>query len=170
MVIAIARRRAPVHALPFALFYGVRWLIQRVVYLPIIMNSAWEDPGVPSLVIFYDQVHDLFPSGHVGFVLLCYLYHSHRRIGEQTVARLALVNIPYQAFVVVASRTHYSIDVIGGLLLAYSIWCMMRRILFPCKMRGRTLRVVNVHDQRLVSEAPKTDAATSTRQFLTDTE
>ena len=164
MVIAIARRRAVVHALPFALFYGARWLIQRIVYLPMIMNSAWEDPRVPSLTIFYDQVHDLFPSGHVGIVLLCYLYHSHRRIGEQTVARLALFNLPYQAFVVIASRTHYSIDVIGGLLLAYSIWCMTRRILFPCKMRGRTLRVVNMH------EAPKTDAATSTRQFLTDTE
>ena len=60
-------------------------------------------------------------------------------------ARLALFNVIYQAFVVLATRTHYSIDVIGGLLLAYSLWSATKRILFPCKLRGRTLRIINVN-------------------------
>ena len=80
LVLAIARRRKLIHALPFALFYSIRLLIQRLLFLPVISDSVWEDPGVPTLTIFYDKVHDYFPSGHVGLVFLCYLYH--KRIGE----------------------------------------------------------------------------------------
>jgi len=111
----------------------MRWLTQRLVYLPIIQNSAWEDPGVPTLTIFYDQVYDYYPSGHCGIVLLCLLYHGHRRIGEQRVYRLAVFNVIFQVFVVMVTRTHYSLDVMGGLLLAFSIWSMVKRVLFPCR-------------------------------------
>lgn len=140
MVLAVARRRKVLHAVPFALFYVLRMLIQRLVFLPRLTESVWSSPGVPTLTIFYEQVHDYFPSGHVGIVLLCYLYHT--KLKEQRTARLALFQVFFQAFVVMVTRTHYSVDVIGGVLLAYSVWSLTKNRIFPCKVRRRILKLI----------------------------
>jgi hypothetical protein len=40
---------------------------------------VWRDPGLPSLVVFYEEVGDFYPSGHVAFPVLAALYHAKHK-------------------------------------------------------------------------------------------
>ena len=62
----------------------------------------------------------MFPSGHAAAVLLCFLLVEHDRAPGLRRLMLALAVTEWGALLL--ARGHYSIDVAGGLLLAYFVW------------------------------------------------
>ena len=85
---AIASRGRIRHTAPFVLMYALRFIMQRLCYLPFPGKSAWLNPGMPTLVVFYEEVGDFFPSGHVAFPLLAALYHN--RLNQRRTSLFAL--------------------------------------------------------------------------------
>lgn len=64
--------------------------------------------------------YGMFPSGHAASVLLCMLLVSKQDAPRARTALGALVVIECAALIL--SHAHYSIDVVGGLLLSYFVW------------------------------------------------
>ena len=117
--------------------YAVRYVTQHVFFLPEPAGLVWSRPelrsfglgnvlrfcgewGVPSLTIYYAHIQDFFYSGHVGFCTLAALYFRER--GHKRLERFAAIQVPYQAFVVLVTRCHYSADVLAGVLFAHYFW------------------------------------------------
>jgi len=64
--------------------------------------------------------YGMFPSGHAASVLLCMLLVDRR---DAPVARTLLaILVVFECLALVLSHAHYSIDVVGGLLLSYFVW------------------------------------------------
>lgn len=108
------RDDAPGLVAAFALFYALRAAI--VVLTPLAI--AHGDGQYFALLPL--QQNGNFPSGHAGAALLCYLFVDPRVAPGLRRLLLALAWTEWIALVV--SRSHYSVDVIGGLLLAYFVW------------------------------------------------
>jgi hypothetical protein len=88
VLFTIAYKRNIKYALPFALMYVSRFVIQRLCYLPFPGGSVWRNPGFPTLVVFYDEVGDFYPSGHVAFPVIAHLFHARMR--QSAYSKLAL--------------------------------------------------------------------------------
>lgn len=76
---------------------------------------------LPSHGVFRDVIPQLgmFPSGHVGLVsVLYYLIDGEK---DPRFKKLFLFIVVLECITMVISRGHYSIDVIGGVLLAYFV-------------------------------------------------
>ena len=137
LLFSIARKRKVIRVLPFALMYIIRFAIQHLCYLPTPKNYVWNRPSVPSLTIFYEPVGDFYPSGHVALSVLAFLYF--RRLDKQVLAKFATVCTIYQILVLLATNSHYCIDILGGATLGYTSWHITRKYTFPCKHGKRTI-------------------------------
>lgn len=60
-----------------------------------------------------------FPSGHTAFVFLCYLFIDKNDIKTKTTLLFLLFG---EITFLILSRGHYSIDIVGGLLLGYAVY------------------------------------------------
>lgn len=63
------------------------------------------------------QQHGEFPSGHTIIVVLSYLLVS--KVEAPILKNLLLLNIIIEVISLILSRGHYSIDIVGGILVAY---------------------------------------------------
>lgn len=112
-VFGVLRRnlsRTPAVLAPFALMYLLRALI--MVLTPL-APAQGEGPFV-----FEVQQYGMFPSGHVGVaVLLAMLTPADRRWERRT--QWAMVALMVAGMLL--ARGHYSIDIVGGMLLSYFV-------------------------------------------------
>jgi membrane-associated phospholipid phosphatase len=80
---------------------GAEYGIVPVLHIPLVQNG-------------------MFPSGHAAAALLCFLMVDKTRAPRLRALQLALAVIAW--ITLLLSHGHYSIDIIGGLLLSYFVW------------------------------------------------
>lgn len=105
-----------------AMFYLIRAAVQAIWYSPFPAEGYWwYDPGFPSLVVPYGRGSDFFFSGHIGFVVIC--ANEWKKNNKPQMVNFITIGGIYTAFMLIAYRIHYSIDVIAGIIVAH--WCFM---------------------------------------------
>lgn len=85
----------------------------------------WDFPGLYSITVPYGKTNDFYYSGHVGCCLLSYL--EFKANGWFKFAYFSLVTMILQASLMIFLRSHYSIDIFGGLVFAHYIWMMAEK-------------------------------------------
>lgn len=117
MLLAYALRHervgAPGMMAAFALFYLLRAAV--IVLTPLAIAH-----GDGEYFSFIRMAQNGGLSGHAGAALLCYLLVDPRRSPRLRHVQLGLVVA--ECLALVLSRSHYSADVIAGMLLAYLVW------------------------------------------------
>jgi membrane-associated phospholipid phosphatase len=108
--------RCESHRLPeFIAVIAVMYMLRA----PLLVLTPLAADRASSLVTFPLFVYGLFPSGHTALAVLLVAFTDRKLAPGVHIAQIAL------AWVVVIgmllSRVHYSIDIAGGLLLAYFI-------------------------------------------------
>lgn len=113
-------RRQPQH-LPFIInSVSITLIIRSVLILLTPVNNSFGTAEYWDLFSFTSYPSGMFPSGHTACAFLSYLFvksnpnHHYRRL----MAILLLIEI----IALITSHGHYSIDIIGGLMLAYIIY------------------------------------------------
>lgn len=133
-----AKKQLPFYISTAWVFYFIRAIIN--VFTPLERPLAPDMlHGIVRLVseeIYSKDVYSLgmFPSGHVGITVLMFLFASEF-VSKQH-KQLLLLLVVFQCFFMAASRGHYSIDIIGGIMLAILVYQWMDKHL----REGLTLR------------------------------
>lgn len=78
-----------------------------------------------SLYVGYGTSADFFYSGHVGICVIHYL--EFKACGWFYFSYFSLLVCFLQAFTMVALRSHYSVDMISGVLFAHYIFILAER-------------------------------------------
>ncbi len=84
----------------------------------------WPDPGFPSLVVPYGVTSDFLPSGHIGYLTIATLELYKIGVRRRPLLVLSVVSIFYEAFVLLVTRNHYSVDFIVGIVQASWSWIL----------------------------------------------
>ncbi len=103
--------------LAFALFYGIRSLVQTMCVLPYPQGMIWIYPVIPSITVPFGVTSDFMPSGHVGFCIIGAAEFFKRRWYIPMV--MAWIIGLYEAFVMLSTRGHYSIDLFFGAVMGH---------------------------------------------------
>jgi len=97
--------------------YFLHWVFLHATTLPPPDHSVWQFPkGVFTLGKPY--VNDFWFSGHTANAVLIALATGGRRLW---IKGLAWGNVAFEIVLVLSTRTHYTIDVLGGIFVAYTI-------------------------------------------------
>lgn len=120
-------RRLQEAATAFALMYLLRAVL--TVLTPL-APAQGEEP-----FIFHPQQYGMFPSGHTAAGTLLLLLTPPERTGPRRAQWLALA---LMVAGLLLARGHYSIDIVGGLLVGYVVVHAVRtwRLLAPLTGRG----------------------------------
>jgi hypothetical protein len=106
------------------IFYIVRALVQSIWYSPFPSSGYWwDDPGLPSLVVPYGKGSDFFFSGHIGFVVIC--LSEWRKNKYPLIATIIGIGGVYTAFILLAYKVHYSIDIFTGVTFAHYVYILV---------------------------------------------
>lgn len=69
--------------------------------------------------------HGEFPSGHTALVVLCFLLVNKK--DSSVIKTLLLISVIVEIVSLVLSRGHYSIDIVGGILIAFVSFTIMKK-------------------------------------------
>jgi len=85
----------------------------------------WEYPGFPSIMVSYLKTNDFFYSGHVGLpvILMC----EFKILKRNFMFLFCILTIFIEAFTMIATRGHYTIDLITGVIFAHYIFQNVER-------------------------------------------
>jgi hypothetical protein len=97
--------------------YFLHWLFFHATAVPLPDDMVWQFPkGVFTFGKPY--LSDFWFSGHTANAVLIALAAARSR---PWLKGLAWANVPFQVALVLSTRTHYTIDVLGAVFVAYSI-------------------------------------------------
>jgi PAP2 superfamily C-terminal len=97
--------------------YFLHWLFLHATTLPPPDNSVWQfPPGV--FTLGRPHPSDFWFSGHTANAVLIALATDGQRAW---IKGLAWANVAFQILLVLSTRTHYTIDILGGIFVAYSL-------------------------------------------------
>ena len=100
----------------YATIVGVYFLLRSVfIYLTPLGNPH----PVPGLLKFLPN-GGMFPSGHVGLIFLFFLSTLKTKSKYWSIYFIILVIFEFVAMIL--SRGHYTIDMVGAIFIAYTIW------------------------------------------------
>ncbi len=114
------RLHAPRYLVGLGLLYGLRGLL-----LPLTPMGNPLGEGVQSGFLTTLGINGYFPSGHIGSSFLFFLF-IHQKTAPLLKVLSGLIVLVIAVSLLLA-RGHYSIDIAGGLLLAYGIEAFLRR-------------------------------------------
>ena len=102
-----------------SLFYVIRFITQKFTMLEYYEIYLFDYPNFLSLTVPFGRAPDFFYSGHVGICLIIayYLYKNDLFFAFC----ICLLILLLEGFVLVVTRTHYSIDIIFGVIAAHYI-------------------------------------------------
>lgn len=100
----------------FFVFF-LRQICQLLLPLAIPDKMLWKDPGIPSLVVTYEVSNDFFFSGHTAIAVLAAWQMT--RYNFPGVVPLALGLVAFEIAFVLATRSHYLLDVVVGIAAAF---------------------------------------------------
>ncbi|MFA5796883.1 MAG: phosphatase PAP2 family protein [Candidatus Woesearchaeota archaeon] len=108
--------------IPFALSVLAAFAILRALILPLTpLTNPFPYPEEFSPFSQFNA-GGAFPSGHAGFAILFFLLIPWK---EKKLKYTALFTALLTGFFMIISRGHYTIDVVGGILLGYATYRMM---------------------------------------------
>jgi hypothetical protein len=111
----------------FILFFGIRNLcVQSLILLEYYDTYLFQDPGFPSIVVPFQRAPDFFYSGHAGSAMILAL--QFEILGYVHLKYFGIFLSFYEGFVMMVTRTHYSIDVIFGMLMAHYTFFLSKPI------------------------------------------
>lgn len=123
LIVFIAKGHSWKPLIQLFLFYGFRGMfIQSVFLMEIYDTYLWGHPGFPSLVVPFGRAPDFFYSGHAGCALTLGLILSD--LGYKPLYYFGLFLAFFEGFVMTVTRTHYSIDIIFGILCAHYMYIL----------------------------------------------
>lgn len=88
----------------------------------------WAFPGVFSIFVPYGKTADFFYSGHVGICMIQYLEFNSN--GQKLWSMFAIFVMFCQVFLMIALRSHYTIDMISAVIFAHYFWIMAEKFSF----------------------------------------
>jgi hypothetical protein len=109
--------------LGLVLIFGLRQLCQWICLLPRPEGTIWERPGVPSMLVTYGTLSDLFFSGHTALAVYATLELSHLIGGVGALVGVGVTLV--QVVAVIILRTHYTMDVFAGIVTALWAWTIV---------------------------------------------
>ena len=111
----------------FILFFGIRNLVvQSLILLEYYDTYLFNDPGFPSIVVPFQRAPDFFYSGHAGSAMILGLQFADLGYGHLKYVGIFLS--AYEGFVMMVTRTHYSIDVVFGMLMAHYTYFLSKPV------------------------------------------
>ena len=99
------------------ILFMFRQICQAVCALPAPRDMIWQNPGFPSLLVTYSVGNDFFFSGHTAIAMLGAFELA--QISPWLGAIGGIIAL-LEAFIVIALRAHYTIDVLGAIA---ATWC-----------------------------------------------
>lgn len=102
------------------LFYVLRDVVQKVWFIEKPPGYLWDYPGVLSIFVGYGKSADFFFSGHLGVCVLNYCEFMANKM--EYWAYFCLFSLAMQTFLMIVLRSHYSIDMIAGVIIAHYIF------------------------------------------------
>lgn len=109
-------------AIPGALtVFAITYLLRAA----LIVLTPLANPHGPEYYGILGSQNGMWPSGHSANVLLCFLLIDAARAPRLRHAVLALAFVEWGFMLL--SRGHFSIDIAGGILLAYFVWAEWTR-------------------------------------------
>ena len=85
----------------------------------------WDFPSLYSITVPYGKTNDFYYSCHVGCCMICFLEYSSN--GWKKFSYFSLLVMMLQGTLMILLRSHYSIDLFGGVVFAHYIWIMSER-------------------------------------------
>lgn len=98
-------------------FYAIRSIHMLIFHLRFPLGYYWNDPHFLSLSVPYGRTSDFFFSGHCGFLAICFF--EWRSLGWPRMQVAVFIGGLYLAFVLLALKVHYIIDITSGVMLAH---------------------------------------------------
>jgi|Transcript_21313 hypothetical protein len=77
-------------------------------------------------MVYYGESSDFFYSGHVGVTLFLSMENFHNN--NLITGVFSFVLMMFNAFLMIITRSHYTIDIIAGIIFAHYFWIMSERI------------------------------------------
>ena len=107
------------------LFYSIRMALQHIFYVEFPQGYDWGWPGFFSLFVPYGETADFFYSGHVGVCMIQFLeFYS---VGWFWWSLYAILTMCLQIFLMISLRSHYTMDMISGVVFAHYLWIMSEK-------------------------------------------
>jgi len=113
--------RKKLNQIPFIIYSISAVLFVRsflVLLTPV--NNSFGGREYWDLFSFSKYPSGMFPSGHTAFTYLCYLFLKDN--SNKIYAKISMLLLISEIIALITSHGHYSIDIIGGLMLAYIIY------------------------------------------------
>lgn len=119
LVVYVVSKRRLRDVPEIAALYGLIDIFRAFIIVLTPLGAPYEEATHfnPSGGLF--RLWGVFPSGHMATMLLFYLVVDHEE--APGIKRTLLVLLVAETIVLLTSHSHYSIDIVGGLLLGYFI-------------------------------------------------
>lgn len=117
LIFAYAMVRARGEFADMVAIFGVMYVLRSAIMVLTPLARAYRGDNFGAIPL--EQL-GMFPSGHVAASLLCFLLIDRER--APGMRRAALVLLLVQSTALLVAHGHYSIDIVGGLLLGYFVW------------------------------------------------
>lgn len=140
-------------AVMYGAFYGIRGVFQSIITLRHPYNLSVRYPGFPSIFVNYLLASDYYFSGHVGGAVTA-LIENYWNKRYKFVAFCAVTAF-WEAYIMVVTRWHYTIDLFVGAIFGHYIamiargWCERIYDKLPCEFL-RNLQKKNIEDNRRI--------------------
>lgn len=108
-----------------AIFYMLRAAVQNIFQMKYPEGYLWENPGFPSLTISYLKTNDFFFSGHVGFPIIIAM--ECQNLGKTLMSIFCFITCAVEAFTMIVTRGHYSIDLLTGLIVSHYVYIIVEK-------------------------------------------
>lgn len=112
--------KVPYYAVSLGIFYLIRSFF---IYVTPLANPFPLDKW--GLNLF--PVGGMFPSGHVGIIFLMYFLIKEEKSNSKYWAITLLAIGIIEALFMVISRGHYTLDVLGAIIIVYALHCFSRK-------------------------------------------
>lgn len=118
LVLAYAIRRRPVELPKMIALFGIMQLLRAFIIVLTPLGGPLGNGAYYGLIRIVQNGE--FPSGHVASALMCYLLVDRGRAPR--LKGVLAVGLIVEIASLLLSHGHYSIDIVGGLLLSYFVY------------------------------------------------
>jgi len=106
-----------------------RQIVQAFCALPPPPNMIWHYPGFPSLLVTYSVAGDFFFSGHTAIAV--FAATEVARLKKTWLTAFLIIVVIFEILTVLVLRTHYTMDVFTGLVVALWVASFVDRLSAP---------------------------------------
>ena len=107
--------------------YCIELFIKAIWILPFPTFMVWRETPIPALFVPYDRTRDFYFSGHTGNTLIMTMEVFRLNL-PLPIKIFAVCDVFYMMVMMIVSRAHYTIDIVGGLIFgqfSFYIGCMI---------------------------------------------